>query len=350
MVISNIRSYINHVALVLDASGSMSGLDSQLVNVADAQIRHLAQRSKELDQETRVTVYSFNNRTKIECLVYDKDVLRLPSLRGLYHSDYAGQTALLDATIVAMTDLAQAPEIYGDHAFLIYVLTDGEENNSRNGPQDLAARLTALKDNWTVAVFVPNAHGLYEAKKFGFPMDNIAVWNTSARGVEEVGETIRRTTDSFMTARASGMRGSRSLFKLDTSQLPNQVQRGFGTADLRAKGLSKLGPGQFRIFSVNIGDSETISTFVEEHTGRAYVLGEAYYELTKPVVVQAGKKLALLDKKNWSVYTGAEARKLLGLPDYEVKVTPASHPDYTIFVQSTSVNRKLFVGTSLLLL
>lgn len=349
MVISNIRSYINHVALVLDASGSMSGLDSQLVEVADAQIRHLAQRSKELDQETRVTVYSFNNRTKIECLVYDKDVLRLPSLRGLYHSDYAGQTALIDATIQALGDLAKTPELYGDHAFLIYVLTDGEENNSLSSEQDLSAKLTGLKNNWTVAVFVPNAHGIYEAKKFGFPMDNIAVWNTSARGVEEVGETIRRTTDSFMTARASGVRGSRSLFKLDTSQLPNQVQRGFG-ADLRAKGLTRLGPGQFRVFPVHIGDSETISTFVEEHTGRAYVLGEAYYEPTKPVVVQAGKKLALLAKKDWAVYTGQEARKLLGLPDYEVRVTPASHPDYVIFIQSTSVNRKLFLGTSVLLL
>jgi hypothetical protein len=32
---------------------------------------------------------------------------------------------------------------------------------------------------------------------FGFPADNIAVWDTSAEGLAEVGETIRRTTDTY---------------------------------------------------------------------------------------------------------------------------------------------------------
>jgi hypothetical protein len=39
-----------------------------LITVADGQITHLAQRSKELDQETRVTVYTFSNI--VECVVY----------------------------------------------------------------------------------------------------------------------------------------------------------------------------------------------------------------------------------------------------------------------------------------
>jgi len=41
---------------------------------------------------------------------------------------------------------------------------------------------------------------------------------------------------------------------------------------------------------------------------------------------------------------------LLGLPDYEVKVNPAATPDFTIFIQSTSVNRKLLADTNLLIL
>jgi hypothetical protein len=53
------ENYINHVALVLDASSSMSSHRSTVVKVADEQIKHLARRSTELDQETRVTVYAF---------------------------------------------------------------------------------------------------------------------------------------------------------------------------------------------------------------------------------------------------------------------------------------------------
>ena len=102
---TKIENIINHIVLVLDASTSMTHLSSELIKVADNQIAHLAIRSKELDQETRITVYSFASsgydwRTpKIDCLVYDKDVLRMPSIAQVYQAK--GNTPLIDATIVA---------------------------------------------------------------------------------------------------------------------------------------------------------------------------------------------------------------------------------------------------------
>lgn len=335
-------NYINHIALVLDASGSMQPLAREVVKVADAQIAYLAQRSKELDQETRATVYLFNTVSNfdagppnIRCIFYDKDVLRMPSLAGLYRPD--GATPLIDATLKALEDLAKTPELYGDHAFLTYVLTDGEENQSQSRPETLSRRLGTLPDNWTVAVFVPDARGKFEAKKFGFHSDNIAVWDaTSARGMVEAGEVIRRTTDSFMVARATGVRGSRNLFSMTdavASVTPGVVQ----------SALYGLHPGQYRVLPVD--EISPIAGFVEEQLGRKYKIGEAFYELTKPETVQARKQIALLDKKSHKLYTGDQARTLLGLPDYEIKVSPASNPNFTVFVQSTSVNRKLMPGT-----
>src|SRR5262245_5192357 len=136
------QNYINHIALVLDASSSMSPLRDQVVKVADNQIEHLARRSKELDQETRVTVYTF--ASEIECLFYDKDVLRLPSLKTHYKA--YGNTRLVDASIKALEDLSKTPELYGDHAFLAYVLTDGEENYSSARPDILRRRIDELKE------------------------------------------------------------------------------------------------------------------------------------------------------------------------------------------------------------
>lgn len=330
------QNYINHIALVLDESGSMGGRANEVIKVADNQIAYLAQRSKELDQETRVTVYTFAEFPK--CLVYDKDVLRLPSLKGLYKPD--GGTALIDATIKALDDLAKTPELYGEHAFLIYVLTDGEENRSGNGIHALTSRIQALKDHWTLACFVPNQLGVMEAKKFGFPKDNIAVWDaTTARGVNEAGERIRQATETFMVARSRGVRGYKNLFNLDITKLSKAA----------VHHLPKLGPGQFRMLKVE--QEGRIDDFVETKTRRAYVLGEAFYQLTKPVEVQPAKKVALYEKKGHSVYAGKEARELLGLPDsHTVKVSPATHPDFDIFIQSTSVNRKLIAGTHVLLL
>lgn len=329
------QNYINHIALVIDASYSMRGLSAQVVKVADQQIQYLAQRSKELDQETRITVYVFNDVTT--CLVYDKDVLRMPSLAGKFSPN--GNTALIDATIQAIDDLSKTPELYGDHAFLAYVLTDGEENHSDAKPPALAAKIAKLKDNWTVAVFVPNQTGKFEAKKFGFPADNISIWDTTSKGFTEVGETIRQTTDAFMKARATGVRGSKNIFNLDVAGLDKQAV---------TKSLTKLHPGQYRFAEVTA--KTAIAPFVETLTNRAYRLGEAFYQLSKPEKIQSDKAVALFDTKSKSVYKGDEARRLLGLPDYEVKVSPASHPDFLIFVQSTSVNRNLVPGTKLLIL
>lgn len=329
------QNYINHIALVLDESGSMEHLAHDLVKVADNQIEYLARRSKELDQETRATIYTFNDKT--ECVYYDKDVLRMPSLKGAYNAN--GPTALIDATIQAIDDLSKTPQIYGDHAFLVYVLTDGEENSSWKRSSELSKKISSLGDNWTVACFVPDQNGKFEAKKFGFPTDNIAVWDTTSRGMSEVGKVIRNTTDNFMNNRAAGVRGTKSLFDMNVSNINQKTV---------SKSLDCLHPGQYRM--VNVDSNYPIAPFVENVMKRSYKLGEAYYQLSKSEKISARKSLCLFDIKSKKVYVGNEARTLLGLPDHEVKVAPTSHPEFLIFVQSTSVNRKLMPDTKLLIL
>lgn len=332
-----VSNVINHIALVLDASGSMAHLRDEVIKVADEQIKHLAQRSTELDQETRVTVYTFSGRGTTRCLVYDKDVLRLPSLRGLYNT--TGQTALIDATLKALDDLAKTPELYGDHAFLAYILTDGDENNSEHRSLTLKQRLEGLRENWTVAAFVPNVLGKRSAQQFGFPTANIAIWNIdSIDGVREVGAVIRRTTDAYMSHRATGLKGTRTLFDL-AANIPAAAVK---------QVLTPLNPGQYRVLAVT--DKEAIAPFIERKTRRAYKAGEAFYELTKSELVQASKTIALMDKKTKYVYRGAHARALLNLPNAEVRVAPTKHPTFDIFIQSFSVNRNLMPDTRVLLI
>ena len=346
MAIKSDQNIINHVVLVLDASSSMSWHRDELIKVADAQIAHLALRSKELDQETRVSVYTFNYTT--ECVIYDKDVLRLPSIRKHYNP--TGMTALVDATNLAVDDLAMTPTKYGDHSFLIFVLTDGQENNSRHqNIVNLPGKLSALPSNWTMACLVPDQMSLHEAKKFGFPAGNIAVWNaTDSTGVTEVGETIRQATDSYLTARTTGVRGTRSLFTMATNNL--------STTTIKAANLTPLDPSKYVLIPV-ITDI-AIKEFVEQCTTN-YQVGRAYYHLNsghspkgrRGVKVQGNKQIAVLEKKTNKVFTGSEARKLVGLPDYEVTVDPSkTDGDFDIYVQSTSLNRKLFAGTKLLMM
>lgn len=329
------QNYINHIALVLDASSSMMNHTADVVKVADLQIKHLAEQSKIMDQETRVSVYTFSYRNMINCLIYDKDVLRMPSIVGLYRAE--GMTALCSATTLAVKDLQLTPEKYGEHAFLIYVITDGVENDS--SPTDrsnLPNLINGLPNHWTMAAFVPNANGVHYAKSNGFPKDNIAVWNTEDSFLE-VGEVIRQSTDSFMRGRTQGVRGSKSLFTM-TAANPKDIK----------KTLIPMTPGSYTIDRVP--QDMRIDDFTNTVTGQ-YTPGRTYYEMTKRELIQGYKGIAILVDADKKLYVGDAARNLVGIPKgADVKVGPGDHPGYKVFVQSTSMNRKLLKDTQALIM
>ncbi|MCX5388548.1 vWA domain-containing protein [Streptomyces sp. NBC_00094] len=344
---SGTQNYINHVALVLDASSSMSHLSRKVVEVADQQIAYLARRSRELDQETRVTVYVFAD--KVECVIYDKDVLRMPSLKQLYR--VGGMTSLLAAALKSQRELAQTAQLYGDHSFLTFVLTDGQENASHRCPDSptrdprelvkaVADMIVTQEDNWTLAVLVPDQMGKREAMQCGFPKENIAIWDaTSTQGLEEAGHVIRQATEKFMVGRTQGIRGSRAVFSMGAEAVNKDT--------IKAAGLTPVKPSEYQL--VPVAHATAIRDWVIE-TGHAYRTGCAFYQLSKPEKIQAQKQIAVLEKKTDRVYTGPEARALLGLPDVEARVKPDHNDGFTIFVQSTSVNRKLVPHTRLLVM
>lgn len=341
------QNYINHVALVLDASSSMSHLSRKVVEVADQQIAYLARRSGELDQETRVTVYVFADT--VECVIYDKDVLRMPSLKQLYRA--GGMTALLAAALKSQRELAQTAQLYGDHSFLTFLLTDGQENASHHcpdvparNPRELAETVAEMtrtqQDNWTLAVLVPDQMGKREAMNCGFPKDNIAIWDaTSTQGLEEAGQVIRQATEKFMVGRTQGIRGSRAVFSTGAEAVNKNT--------IKAAGLTPVNPSQYHL--IPVARDAAIRDWVTE-CGHTYRTGSAFYQLSKTEKIQPQKQIAVLEKNTDRVYTGPEARALLGLPDTEARVTPDHNDHFTIFVQSTSVNRKLIPHTRLLLM
>jgi hypothetical protein len=334
----NAANIINHIALVLDASGSMAGRAEPLIKVVDGQTQYLAKRSQELGQETRISIWVFSNAQDIKCVVWDMDVLRLPSIRTFYR--VGGQTALVDATLQAISDLSETPERYGDHSFLMYVLTDGAENASRSRPGALLERIGSLKNHWTVAALVPDALAISEAKRFGFPAGNIQTWDTtSAQGVDDVGATVRTATDNYMRGRASGVRSTKTLFSTDATAV--------NAVTISQAGLKSMAKGTYIL--VPVPTDSRIDEFTKA-CGHNYQVGRGFYQLMKREEIQATKDIVVVSKKDHKVYSGRDARQMVGLPDMNVRVSPNHNADFDIFVQSTSINRKLIAGTRYLYL
>jgi hypothetical protein len=333
MKTAKLQSYINNIAMVIDSSGSMSHLSDTVIKVFDSQVKYLAARSKELQQEMRISVYTFASTTT--CLCTDMDVLRMPSLKDMYSP--GGGTALLDATLLAINDLKEFPQKYVDRAFMIYVISDGENNEGNVSPAQLRTAIQTLPDNFTVAYLAPTQNAVFEAKKCGFSTDNILLWDaTSKVGLEKAAEAINNATNSFMQARATGVRGTKNLFNLNTNNLKS---------DIVTKKLDALDPKDYEILNVR-KDGQAIKEFVESWK-LPYVVGSSYYQLSKVEKVQANKNVIVQNKLSGKLYHGDKARELLGLPDHEVKVVPSSFNNYNIYCQSTSVNRKLVANTQL---
>jgi hypothetical protein len=330
---SVLQGTTNHFGLVIDESSSMRRHAGTVEQVVDSQVRHWAERSQHWQQETRVSVYVFNSFGTARCLIWDMDVLRVPSIQGLYHPQ--GMTALIDTVRLALTDLDQIPTMYGSHANVLYAVTDGQNNDSRTLPSELERMIINRQANTTVAAFVPDQRGLLDAQKAGFPRGNVEVWNpNSATGFEEIGARLREVSETIFAGRAEGRTSFRGLLQV------NDVS----AAQVHGH-LDPLPLGSYSLFSVD--RDAPIRSFVEARTGR-YVTGRAYYQLTRPVQVQDYKGVVI--EANGRLYTGEAARALLGLPAYNVKIEPSFHQSCTVFIQSTSVNRKLLAGTRLLVL
>jgi hypothetical protein len=343
---------INHVAILMDESSSMSPYRDNVVKIVDAYVQTLAKESVGFRQETRVTIYtysspsSWNSGDAVKCRYFDVGVdgrtERLPSLAGPYQPN--GMTALIDATWQAIDDLEKTAQLYGEHSFVVCNVTDGVENASTHTKAELRHRLTHLPDNWSMATLVPNEAGVQHALDMGFPGGNISIWDTrSADGVAKMGETLRTATVSFMDTRTkTGARGTKTLF---TPQMDKVDE-----AALKAAGLTPVDPSKYVL--VPITEEIRIDEFVRK-CRPDYEVGKSFYQLTggrvpkgkRGIVVQGNKAVAVLNKKTNEVFTGSEARKLVGLPNTNETVDSRNTKgDYILFVQSTSLNRVLGYG------
>ena len=118
----------------------------------------------------------------------------------------------------------------------------------------------------------------------------------------------------------------------------------FGEANLHA-----VPGGRFQVLEVD--KDQGIADYVRDQ-GLRFNIGRGFYELTKPVLVQGTKEVVLRHKKTGDFFSGDKAREMVGLPaladDVDTKLQPISLAEYTIFIQSTSSNRKLLKRTSFL--
>ena len=329
---------VNHIALVVDRSGSMRSIMKDVVKVFNDQLAAIKVNAKKDDQETFVSFYTFHSSVD-KPLYFARQATAVKPLKNI---KLGGTTALFDAVGTAMTDLGKAKGSSASHvSFLVIALTDGAENASRKYLSKLPKMIKDAQGTgrWSLAFLTPKS-GVKSLTRFGIPKGNIQDWAATAKGAQAAGESMRRGLDSFFDARRGGKQAVTGFFKADLSKVSAKV-----VSD-NLVDTSK----QFQSWPVK-DDGANIRAFVDKKlAGKGtYKAGSGYYELTKSELVQAKKEIAIRNNKTGAIYTGMAARSMLGFPDGAAfKVKPGEMGDFDVFIMSTSVNRVLVKGTTLL--
>lgn len=319
----------------------MGGITEAARKDYNSLIRDLADASEGIDTIVSVVKCGHGRASTVHREVVNSSVKALKSID--YYSADAGGTPLFDSVGDLIEQFEAMPDSRDPNVtFIIMATTDGQENASRKWTgrrlPDKMRELIAT-DRWTFTFRVPHGYKT-TLVRLGIPEGNILEWDQNSRGVERATEVTRSAFKSYYQGVRSGNMRSTKTFYTDLSSVkPSEI-----------KSVMDDITNQVKIWNIPQSlDQVQIRAFIEEQ-GIPYVKGTAFYQLMKrEKEVQDYKKIVIKDRKAGKTYAGDAARDLLGLPrSGTVPVAPDDHGGYDIYVQSTSVNRKLPAGSRVL--
>lgn len=330
----------NHFILVADASGSMAYHADGAAKLFNEQLIQLEKSNASGEQINTVTLFRFKNTDNIEERYYNVPPSMVPKLDERSWEPNGESTPLYDAVVIA-AQRAMA-DTDPERSFVVFVLTDGEENASARHNADALRAFIATQqatDRWTFVFMVPHGYAAKFCATSGVPVGNVKEWNQIDDA--EI-KTSGIATQSYLSLRKTGARSSKSWFVPDLSTID-------------ATKLAKLRDVTDDVAVWTVPDQEDVRTFVDRKSKGQFDYGKRFFEFTKKEDGFADyKQLLLLDKASKRIYTDSPShsvRTLIGLstgtPGGATAIDPtaANLGNFALFGQSTSTNRILPRGT-----
>ena len=168
---------------ILDRSGSMGGLEADTIGGYNS----LLNTQKEVEGEAFMSTILFDQSTE---LFHDR--IDLKGVKPLSKKDYqvGGSTALLDAIGFGISKITKAIKQteadYQPEKVMVVIITDGEENSSRNYTSDTIKAMinTQTKLGWEFIFLGANIDAVETAANFGIDPSRASKYHNDTAGVE----------------------------------------------------------------------------------------------------------------------------------------------------------------------
>jgi len=324
----------NYICFVNDHSGSMRFLTEAAIRDYNSIIESVKNAATREMQDTIVNTvgFGFGHPSIMRQVINSNPHVLNPVISW----PTVGQTPLYDAIGDAIDLLKSVPDHENSKvSFLVSITTDGGENDStkynRSSIRSIIEQHQA-SGRWTFVIRVPFGNKKTVAN-IGIPEGNIQEWETTSEGMQKATISTQAAVNNYFSARSAGKTSS-TVFYADASQVDT----------------SKLVPITKEVSMYLVPRNEMgieIQKFILKHRMQ-YLKGAAFYQLTKTEArVQPDKMVLVRDRATGEIYAGKDARKMIGLPDNSnARLHPGDHKNYDIFIQSSSVNRKLVAGSA----
>lgn len=335
--------YKNYVGISRDHSASMRFLATYAAKDYNITIADIKANAIGGDTIVSVVECGVGREGKVVRVVTNSTVSALTDIDPKLYITEGYSTPLFDSVGSLIELLESSPDAQDPTvSFLVMAITDGEENSSvrwRNTLFDKIRQLQAT-DRWTFVFRVPKGYAR-SLVKFGVHPGNIREWEQTEAGFAKSSQETSSALGEYYTMLRSGGTSTAKFYTNIADVSVEEIK----------KQLHDI-TDQVSFWVVcDSDDNSQIRDFCERHlNGQKLLKGAAFYQLTKSEkAVQDYKQIIIRDKNTGFVYTGDAVRDILGLPKYgDVKVAPGDHGQWDIYIQSTSVNRKLTLGTSIL--
>lgn len=328
------------VALLIDNSASMKSVAAAAHAAFNNILTSVCSGASDT-QEIIVSIWSFGIEiTQIKSWAPIHSISKLRS-----YAPAENGTRLFDAVETVLRNMDNTASAYNvgankqDTSFVLTVVTDGHNNCGGLSPADFRKIIDQYQktDKYTLTFMLPSGSKKAFCNSTGVALGNVDEWDLTDAGANKVDANTSAGFKNYWTARSTGAKSVKTFYTTDASKI--------GTAQLQ-----KMTPitDQVSVFVAN--KEERLREFCERCSRKPLLRGAAFYQLIKDEKnVQASKLILIRDKSTYQIYSGREARILLGLPaDADVSVKPGNHSNFDIFVQSTSVNRIIPRGTSVI--
>jgi hypothetical protein len=303
----------------------MQYYSKEVIQLINNQLKDI--RKSELD--IRTSLYTFDTRVTT---VFEE--LSKKNLTDVDTYSPTGGTALNDALYLVLNPKSK------DINQLV-IITDGQENASSKSTSTVAALIRAClnSDHWTIGFCCPQQDKQTILNSYGIPEGSVQVWNTTSTGVKTLSTQLSTASTNYYSNVTRGVKNMKSnYFAPDLNITKTEVKRNLDNVTKN-----------YHIKTVTKNDDLTASSFVTSKRLK-FVVGCLYYQLTKRETLQDYKNIVLMKNSDGTLYSGEEVRTILSIPEGgTISINPSFSPDWTVFVRSTSWNRKLVPGTKVLI-